>query len=436
MSTLNIPDLTVARIRAHLNGLEAIDDALLSALETDPRRGVKSLALRERKRRKAEAAEHARLEKMLNLERKLRARGIGPIAGVYEAGRGPLAGPVVAAAVILPEDLLISGLNDSKALSADRRETLFDRIGETALAVSVGRADSGEIDRLNILQATHLAMRRALETLSLLPERVLVDGNSLPNGPYPEIAVVDGDATSLSIAAASIVAKVTRDRLMAEYDRQFPGYGFSRHKGYGSADHLRALAERGPCPIHRQTFSGVSRLHPGRSEDFRIFIEGIGKAASPAQLEAIGSSIASASVDLPPAEVDALREHYRKRRAALTRTGPRGETLATQELVRKGYRILHRSYRAAGGEIDLIARRGNILAFIEVKTATTPRFGPPETWVTREKQRQIVRVAGAYLQRHPAPALSPRFDVVAVHLSEDRPAIRHIEAAFRTDDTP
>ncbi len=209
-------------------------DDLLDAMSADPRSGVRGLAERERRRRKSIRAECARLENMLQIERRLRVQGLSCIAGVDEAGRGPLAGPVVAAAVILSERPDLPGLNDSKALSATRRERLFDQIRDQALAVGTGQSSPAEIDTLNILQATHQAMRRAIEGLHIKPDRILVDGNSLPGSPYPEMAVVGGDAASLSIAAASVIAKVTRDRIMVEYDRKFPGYGFARHKGYGS----------------------------------------------------------------------------------------------------------------------------------------------------------------------------------------------------------
>jgi len=429
MSLPAIPDLTVVQIRDFVRAQDALDEALLRALEADPRAGVRSLAVRERRRRNAEVAEHARIERMLALERKLRARGISHIAGVDEAGRGPLAGPVVAAAVILPEDVYIPGLNDSKVLSPKRREALYGRIKTVALDVSAGQAEVDEIDRLNILQATYLAMRRALKGLSVAPDRVLVDGAGLPGGAYPEIAVVDGDATSLCIAAASVIAKVTRDRQMEVYHRQYPVYGFASHKGYGSAKHLQALKAHGPCPIHRTSFRGVPSPLPRRSEDFRIFADGIRQADTPGQLEAIGQSIAAVSKDLPGEEVEALRRLYRQRQNSLT--GRRGENLAVQELARQGYRILARGYRAAGGEIDIVAYREGVLAFVEVKTATTDQFGAPEAWVTPEKQRQIARVARAYLQHNPSREWSSRFDVVVIRLSGDSPHVRHIPGAFR-----
>lgn len=202
-----------------------------------------------------------------------RAAGQGPIAGVDEAGRGPLAGPVVAAAVILPPEPLIEGIDDSKKLTPKRRQTLALRILENAEAVGLGLADADLIDSMNILKATELAMSCALCGLGCQPALVLVDGPRAP-GMVPDNCrnsilkpVVDGDARSYSIAAASIVAKCIRDSLMGQYDRQYPGYGFARHKGYGTREHLDRLAKMGPCRIHRQSFAPVAaRSHTSGSQ--------------------------------------------------------------------------------------------------------------------------------------------------------------------------
>ncbi|KRI00243.1 ribonuclease HII [Curvibacter sp. PAE-UM] len=184
----------------------------------------------------------------------------GLIAGVDEAGRGPLAGPVVAAAVILDELNPIAGLADSKKLTAARREKLYDEIRAKALCCSIAEASVEEIDTLNILQATLLAMRRAVEGLRLKPAKVLVDGNRLPVLDVLAEAIVKGDATVPAISAASILAKVHRDRWCAEYDREFPQYGFAAHKGYGTAEHLAALRAHGACPQHRKTFAPVTEV--------------------------------------------------------------------------------------------------------------------------------------------------------------------------------
>lgn len=185
----------------------------------------------------------------------------GLVAGVDEAGRGPLAGPVVAAAVILDELCPIKGLADSKALTALRRERLFDEIRMRALCSSIASASAEEIDRLNILQATLLAMQRAVQGLRLLPNRVVVDGNRVPGLPMTVVAVVKGDARVAAISAASILAKVHRDRLCLELHREYPQYGFDGHKGYPTAGHLAALNEHGACAAHRRSFAPVrSRL--------------------------------------------------------------------------------------------------------------------------------------------------------------------------------
>ena len=180
--------------------------------------------------------------------------GFACICGVDEAGRGPLAGPVCAAAVILPPDIQIEGLNDSKKLTDKKRRALYDVITEQAVSYGIAFADEQEIDEINILQATFLAMRRAFEKLTVTPDIALIDGNRAPGLSCRERTVVHGDALSASVAAASILAKVTRDRLMEEYDAQYPQYGFAVHKGYGTQRHYAALREFGACPIHRQSF--------------------------------------------------------------------------------------------------------------------------------------------------------------------------------------
>ncbi len=194
-------------------------------------------------------------------ENALRAAGQAfIIAGIDEAGRGPLAGPVVAAAVILPEDFTHRHLHDSKKLSPTRRESIYrDLTGNEAVVWACATVESGEIDRLNILRATHEAMRRAVLALSRRPDHALIDGLPVRSFPLPHTAIVEGDGQSLSIAAASVIAKVTRDRIMEEMDRRYPDYGFARHKGYATSAHLATLARHGPCPIHRYTFRPVGQ---------------------------------------------------------------------------------------------------------------------------------------------------------------------------------
>ncbi len=197
----------------------------------------------------------------LSFEIAFQARGFRQIAGIDEAGRGPLAGPVTAAAVILPHGFSCPGLDDSKKITARNRELLYYQLTTNpAVLWSVATADREEIDRLNILRATHLAMRRAAEALSPAPDYCLIDGLPVKDFPLPYQAIVKGDGLSLSIAAASIIAKVSRDRIMAEIDREFPQFGFARHQGYGTKVHLEALRNHGPCRHHRRSFQPVAQL--------------------------------------------------------------------------------------------------------------------------------------------------------------------------------
>lgn len=203
-------------------------------------------------------------------ERALLQRGVKWVAGVDEAGRGPLAGPVVAAAVSFPTEWIwnglpaeLEGLTDSKQLTVPEREGYFEVLtGLGAIQFGIARIDAGTIDSINILQATHRAMNQALAQLHPAPDHALVDGLRVPSLRFPHSALIKGDACSFSIAAASVLAKVTRDRLMLEYDRQFPAYGFAGHKGYGTRRHLAALAEHGPCPIHRRSFAPLKPAQP------------------------------------------------------------------------------------------------------------------------------------------------------------------------------
>ena len=195
-----------------------------------------------------------RLQEIKKIEKELYAQGVKNICGIDEAGRGPLAGPVVAGAVILPKNCDILYINDSKKLSEKKREELYDAIMEKAVSVGVGYAAPERIDEINILQATYEAMREALSKLAVQPDLLLNDAVTIPGISIRQVPIIKGDAKSISIGAASIIAKVTRDRLMKEYDSVFPEYGFASHKGYGAQTHIEALKKHGPCPIHRKTF--------------------------------------------------------------------------------------------------------------------------------------------------------------------------------------
>ena len=195
-----------------------------------------------------------RFEEMQRYERELQQQGVTLVAGVDEVGRGPLAGPVVAAAVILPVEFSVLGIDDSKKLSEKKREELYDKILEHCICYALGIVDHQDIDRINILQATRLAMQLAIEGLGVQPEHVLIDALVLPAVPLPQTGIIRGDSASVSIAAASIIAKVTRDRMMQDFHQQYPGYCFDRNKGYGTREHYEGIRRQGLCGIHRRTF--------------------------------------------------------------------------------------------------------------------------------------------------------------------------------------
>lgn len=219
---------------------------------TDEREGVKKLLAKYENRYEKLRIERARVSSLQEYERSYPKYRY--ICGIDEVGRGPLAGPVIACAIILPKDCEILYINDSKQLSEKKREALYDEIMEKAISVGIGSASHARIDEINILQATYEAMRGAINKLGVVPELLLNDAVTIPEVVIPQVPIIKGDAKSISIAAASIIAKVTRDRLMVEYDKVFPGYGFASNKGYGSADHIKALKELGPSPIHRESF--------------------------------------------------------------------------------------------------------------------------------------------------------------------------------------
>ena len=424
--------MTIAQIRAQVAEWKSGDPGW-AVLEKDRRVGVRRLVVERRRRDAREQAESQRRERLLHFERHLWAQGVHRVAGVDEAGRGCLAGPVVAAAVVLSPDGVIDGIDDSKKLSRTQRETLYEEIVAKALAVGIGQVEAEEIDRLNILQASLKAMRLALEHLQTPPDRVLIDGHLPAHSPYPEQAIIDGDARSLSIAAASIVAKVHRDRLMCECDARYPEYGFAAHKGYGSAAHLAALDAHGPCPLHRRSFGPVAALvAEPRSELFLSFEEGLYDCANLAELERLGQLVKEAADDLTGDELMTLRGVYREQRDRLGDIGRRGEAAAAAYLEERGYRIRVRRYRAAGGEIDLVAEDRDELVFVEVKASQ--RASRPEQRVDRAKRQRLTRAAQHYLQYRAGGDAVCRFDVIAVWLRTGDAEIEHWADAFKPLD--
>lgn len=244
---------TIQQIKEELQNADGLQrEELLDIYRQDTRSGVVNLVRKFDREKELILKERQRIEEMKVYENTY--SHVGWICGIDEAGRGPLAGPVVAGAVILPEDSQILWLNDSKKLSAKKREELYDVIMEEAIAVGVGYASPARIDEINILQATYEAMREAIQQLSVKPQILLNDAVTIPQVEIPQVPIIKGDAKSVSIAAASIIAKVTRDRLMEEYDKLMPEYGFASHKGYGSKSHIEAIQKYGPTPIHRTTF--------------------------------------------------------------------------------------------------------------------------------------------------------------------------------------
>lgn len=246
--------LSVQKIKKYLQE-EAITEDALSLLLKDQRVSVQNLARKFQKDQIRFQKEQSRIQSLYHYEEIYYKQGYTLIAGLDEVGRGPLAGPVVTAGVILPPYCFIEGLNDSKKLSPEKREKIFVQITEQALAYTWHISSAQEIDEVNIYQATLNSMSQCVQKLE--PQALLLDAVKLADCPQPQVSLIKGDSLSASIAAASIIAKVTRDHLMLEYDKIYPDYGFSRHKGYGTADHLAVLKKIGPCPLHRKSFEPI-----------------------------------------------------------------------------------------------------------------------------------------------------------------------------------
>ena len=250
---------TIKEIKEQLASIQRLDDPLLTELEQDSRSGVIQAIAKRKKEIQKRLDEDERLEKMLAYEKELYTQGIQLIAGVDEVGRGPLAGPVVAAAVILPETCKIPGLNDSKKIPKSKHKEIYEAVLQNAIAIGIGIKDNHVIDQVNIYEATKLAMMEAIGQLEPQPQHLLIDAMRL-DLPISQTSIIKGDANSLSIAAASIVAKVTRDQMMEEFDRKYPGYDFAQNAGYGTAKHLAGLDQLGVTPIHRRSFEPIKSM--------------------------------------------------------------------------------------------------------------------------------------------------------------------------------
>ena len=250
---------TIKEVKERLAMIDELDHPLFEELILDGRAGVQAAISKRKRELQKQVDEDLRLEKMLAYEKELYAQGIDLIAGVDEVGRGPLAGPVVAAAVILPKACKIPGLNDSKKIPKSKHKAIYEAVLQNAIAIGIGVKDNHVIDQVNIYEATKLAMMEAIGQLEPQPQHLLIDAMKL-DLPISQTSIIKGDANSLSIAAASIVAKVTRDQMMEEFDCEYPGYDFTQNAGYGTANHLAGLDQLGVTPIHRRSFEPVKSM--------------------------------------------------------------------------------------------------------------------------------------------------------------------------------
>ena len=250
---------TIKEVKERLAMIDELDHPLFEELILDGRAGVQAAISKRKHELQKQVDEDLRLEKMLAYENELYAQGIDLIAGVDEVGRGPLAGPVVAAAVILPKACKIPGLNDSKKIPKSKHKEIYEDVLQNAIAIGIGVKDNQVIDQVNIYEATKLAMMEAIGQLEPQPQHLLIDAMKL-DLPIPQTSIIKGDANSLSIAAASIVAKVTRDQMMEKFDREYPGYDFAQNAGYGTAKHLAGLDKLGVTPIHRRSFEPIKSM--------------------------------------------------------------------------------------------------------------------------------------------------------------------------------
>jgi ribonuclease HII len=365
--------ISIAEIREQFRAAqETTLPSLLEKYGTDQRAGVQALCRSAQGKLASLEKERRRVASMRAFERGAAGDYLttGFLCGIDEAGRGPLAGPVAAGACILPPDHDLLYVNDSKKLTAQKREELYEAITGEAVSWAVALVDPAEIDRINILQATFEAMRQAVARLDPAPEVLVIDAVRIPGMHLPQVPVIKGDAKCLSVAAASILAKVTRDRLMLEEDRKYPEYGFAANKGYGSADHIAALKKYGPCPIHRRSFIGN-------------FTGGGEGAPGTEDRRSVGSA---------------------------------WEIRAAGYLQSRGVRILEHSFRSRQGEIDLIGTDAeDTLLFIEVKYRKNDRYGTAAEAVTEEKQRTISEVSDFYRYiHHIGDGQRMRYDVVAI----------------------
>jgi ribonuclease HII len=303
LSKLSVDEIRERYARAD----EPVSAQTLSKLKRDPRHGVRQLYAALKKRYERDSAERTRLDSMLNFERVLWRAGVQHVAGVDEVGMGPLAGPVIAAAVVFPPHTELAGIDDSKKLDLEQRVDAEARIRAVASGIGIGRAEVAEIDAVNIYHAGLLAMRRAVEALPVQPQHVLVDARNIPGVGVPQNCFNKGDGIDFSIAAASIVAKTHRDRVMDELAREHPDYGFERHKGYCTPEHQDAIRRLGPCAIHRRSFTFIRELRGEYSTLFYDLKQRLHSAAAATELEVIDRELDACRGALADSEQRKLR---------------------------------------------------------------------------------------------------------------------------------
>lgn len=384
-------------------------------------------------------------------EQKAIAEGYQYIAGADEAGRGPLAGPVVAAAVILPHTISGNWVNlirDSKEMKESDREICFDQIKKHATAYAIVEVSAKEIDEVNILQASLVGMKRSAEQLSTSANYLLVDGKQYPPTTIPGEAIIKGDQKSLSISAASILAKVTRDRIMYKLHNDYPHYGWKFHKGYPTKYHRIAIRIFGSSPLHRMSFNGVKNIESITPiQEFHDQYIKLQSLNTKQKLKKYQESLINSRLQLSDEEYFYLNQSAKYKYNELTVIekssksstkiiGDTFEDVAAHYLKGKGYRIVNRNYHAEGGELDIVAEIDNLLVFVEVKARKGKQFGAGHEAVSKSKMKKLIAATEQYLyELQPNSEKDIRFDVISIYgRTGTHPDITHIEDAFRMDD--
>lgn len=373
----NVSNKSISQIKKEISDLSPEDYGdVIKVLYSDNRAGVKDLALVLNKKYDKYILEKKRVLRMQALEKKFRAEGYSLVAGCDEAGRGPLCGPVVSAVVILPEDFCAFYINDSKKLSEKKREELYNVITQNAVCWEVGIVRCEKIDEINILNATKLSIEQALEKMKIKPDLLLLDALEIKNN-IPQHSYIKGDANIYSIAAASIVAKVTRDRIMREYDKIYPEYGFCENKGYGTAEHIEAIKKYGLTPIHRRSFvKDIVSMTPSR------------------------------------------------------KIGDKFEEEAVRYLKSRGYIIVDRNVKRGSGEIDIVCKDNETLVIAEVKARSSSEYGSAVEQVDDRKINRIRDAANIYISEK-SFRIPIRFDIIAFDMQKNqRYILKHYKNAF------